>query len=123
MSLIKSGLLKLGDAARLAKLSQAQRAQILSRPQDLQNVKAAIARMQSKSESAPDGTQAWVASNELSVLRDCFAKVLTGYLQYGCVELESLAECVSDLLAQIEDARQARSANHSARSEAHRAPC
>lgn len=57
VSLIKSGLLKLRDAARLAKLSHAPRAQILGRPQDLQNVKAAIARMQSKSEGAPVGTQ------------------------------------------------------------------
>jgi ParB-like chromosome segregation protein Spo0J len=107
VKLVKSGELKLQDAATLAKMSKQQREQVFAQLENVRDVKAAITRVKTASprpERRPISHKRWVASEELTRLRECFSNVLTGFTIHANGEYEPLIQCVRGLLEEAERA-------------------
>jgi hypothetical protein len=110
VTLVRSGVLTLQDATLLATIPEGQREQLLSTSDGRQDIKKAIAKAKARSLEAGDRQEEarkWVPADELSRLRDCFAKVLAGYINNSNGDFESLLDYVKEWPAEIERARQA----------------
>ena len=109
VGLVKAGELKLQDATILAKMPKPQRKQVFAYLDSIHDIKKAIAKAKietSSPKAKATTTTPWVATEELTRLRNCFVEVLTTYVANANGEFESLIACINVLMTEAMTAQQ-----------------